>query len=110
MLSTVCCGAPPITDLRRMKNPNSKSFDNVVANFFAPLASRAKVELRRIVEGVYEIEGQGFTARIRYGTGHRKDILVTLLPTSEKPLDVADLSKEIGLGVVAKFHGENLTE
>lgn len=93
-----------------MNNPNLKTFDSVVPDLFASLAQRAKAGLRRVADGVYEIEAQGFTARVRYGTGHRKDILVTLLPTSEKPLELSDLSREVGLGAVAKFCGENLPE
>ncbi len=93
-----------------MKTANLSAFDDVVVNFFAPLADRAKTELRRVADGINEIGTQGFTARVRYGTGHRKDILVTLLATCEKPLEISDLSKEIGLGAVAKFRGENLPE
>jgi len=93
-----------------MYNPTFEGFDKVVADVFRTLAVRSKSELRRIGEGVYEIEGHEFTTRIRRGTGHRKNILVTISPTTEKPTNLADLSGEIGLSVVAKFHGEKLTE
>jgi len=93
-----------------MKNPNVRMFDDAAARFFAPIASRAKLPFQSLGDGVYEIQSREFTMRVRRGTGHRKDILITLLPTVERSADLGDLSKEIGLGVIAKFRGENLAE
>ena len=93
-----------------MNNSTSNTFDEAVAKFFAPIVSRANLAIRKLGQGVYEVQSPEFTMRIRRGSGHRKDILVTLLPTAERPSDIRDLSKEIGFGVIANFHGEKLAE
>lgn len=93
-----------------MKKPDLKTFDVAIAKSFAPIANHLKLQVRKLAEGVYEIESREFTVRIRHGTGHRKDILITFLPTAERPIDVGDLSKEIGLGVVVRFNGETLSD
>lgn len=93
-----------------MSKPNAATFNEAVARFFAPVAAKAKLAIQEFGEGVCEAQGKEFTMRIRRGTGHRKDILVTLLPTAERPADIDDMSKEIGLGVVAEFRGETLAE
>ena len=93
-----------------MSKPNTTTFSTAVARSFAPLAANAKLTIRELGEGIHEVQGKDFTMRVRRGTGHRKDILVTLLPTAERPADHDDLSKEIGLGVVAEFVGESLPE
>lgn len=93
-----------------MSKPNTATFDRAVANFFAPLAANAKLASQQLCDGVYEVQGKEITMRIRRGTGHRKDILVTLLPTAERPADNDDLSKEIGLDVVAEFCGQTVAE
>lgn len=90
--------------------PNAATFNRAVANLFAPLAVNAKLTMHELDEGIHEMHGTEFTMRIRRGTGHCKGILVTLLPTAERPPDNNDLSKEIGLGVVAEFHHEKLAE
>jgi len=45
-----------------------------------PLAANAKLTIQELGEGVYEVLGKDFTMRVRRGAGHRKDILVTVLP------------------------------
>ena len=93
-----------------MSKPNTTSFSKAVAKSFMPLAANTKLTIHELWEGVYEVLGKDFTMRVRRGAGHRKDILVTVLPTAERPADHEDLSKEIGLGVVAEFVGESLPE
>lgn len=93
-----------------MSNPSPASFDKAVAKFFVPLAANAKLPICKLAEGIYEVQGVDFTMRIRRGIGHRKGILVTLLPTAERPADANDLSKEIGLGAAAEFRGETPAE
>jgi hypothetical protein len=89
---------------------DEEEVNGVTAFLLTEPANRAEAQFNRAVHGVYEVECPDFTARIRHGTGHRKGILVTLLPISEKPADIADLTSEIGLGVIAEFHGGKLTE
>lgn len=93
-----------------MSKPTTSTFNKAVARSFAPLAGDAKLAIQQLGDGIYEVPGKDFTMRIRMGTGHRKDILVTMLPTAERPADNDDLCKEIGLGVVAEFAGASLTE
>lgn len=93
-----------------MRNPTTATFDQAVAHHFAPLAVNAKLAIQHLCDGAYEVQGKEFIMRIRRGTGHRKDILVTLLQSAERPAENDDLSKEIGLGVVAQFYGEKLEE
>lgn len=91
---------------------SAKIFDEGVAISFDPLAQRLKLPLRKMAEGVYEIPGRFFALRIRKGTGHTRDFLVTLLErasiseTSGSPRDLCD--GEIGLRVIAAFYGEKL--
>jgi hypothetical protein len=86
-----------------MSNIPSNTFDTLAARFFGPLAERAGLALRQVRDGIYEIAGQAFTVRIRRGTGHRKDFLVTLSPTRSGTEDFDDLRSEIGLGVLADY-------
>ena len=88
----------------------SSSFDKHVVRFFGPLAKQAHLQLRKVKEGIYEICGRSFVLRIRRGTGHRNDFLVTLSSKSDERGDIDDLSKEIGLGVIAEFSGRPLRE
>ncbi|HUJ42108.1 MAG TPA: hypothetical protein VLW52_00750 [Opitutaceae bacterium] len=88
-------------------NISAAMFDELVTRFFAPLAKRAGLPLEALGEGIYEVAGSKFAMRIRRGTGHRKDFLVTLsLKQPEQNLD--DLSGEIGLGVLADYRGRPL--
>ncbi|MBI4658411.1 MAG: hypothetical protein HY735_06130 [Verrucomicrobia bacterium] len=91
-----------------MSKANTNLFREAVTKFFAPLAEQTGLTLSELADGVYEIEGAKFAMRIRRGTGHRKDMLVTLLATEGRPTDLFDLSHEIGLGMVAEFRGERI--
>lgn len=88
-----------------------EDFDKAMAQHFAPLVSNnTGLALRKLAEGVYEVCSANFAMLIRHGTGHHKSILVTLLSTKERPTGIEDLSKDIGLGVIAEFYGEKLVE
>jgi hypothetical protein len=63
-----------------MSKPNNITFSKAVAKSFMPLAANAKLTIQELGEGVYEVLGKDFTMRVRRGAGHRKDILVTVLP------------------------------
>jgi hypothetical protein len=93
-----------------MKPESIKEFDDAVAKFFKPLANRFEFPITKLRDGIYEITGGAFAVRIRQGTGHRKDFVVTLAPLVLLPDDLDDLSHEIGLGVVAEFNGKQLHE
>ena len=64
--------------------------------------------MKKLRDGIYQIAGRDFAMRIRQGTGHRKDFVVTLAPKVSLPDDLDDLSQEIGLGVVAEYNGKPL--
>jgi hypothetical protein len=89
-----------------MSNLDKQVFDNAVRKFFTSLAVQEGQQLKKVAGGVFEIQSDNFTVRIRRVTGHYENILVTLMPTAERPYEISDLSKEIGLGVVMRFHEE----
>ncbi len=91
-----------------MKEKWTKEFDDAVVRFFQPLANRFGFPLKRWRDGIYEITGRTFVMRIRQGMGHRKDFVVTLAPKMALPDNLDDLSREIGLGVIAEYSGEIL--
>ena len=74
-----------------MKPESFKEFDNAVARFFQPFSERAGFPKRKLRDGIYEIAGQEFVMRIRRGTGHRKDFLVTLSRKASLSRDLDDL-------------------
>ncbi len=84
----------------------SKDFFEIgTVDAFEPLAIRAGLPLRKLHDGVYELVGKEFVMRIRRGTGHGKDFLVTLSrkdDVSDKPLE---LTGEVGLAVLAEYSG-----
>ena len=79
-------------------------FGDAVTAVFQPLADRAGFELRKLRSDIYEIAGENFILRIRQGTGHFKDVLVTLAPSTEASLDLDYLTGEIGLNNIAEYH------
>jgi hypothetical protein len=86
---------------------STTGFDTLVRHFFQPLSARVGAPLKLLREGIYEIGGSAFVLRIRRGTGHSRDFLVTLSRrASGKSLD--DLSDEIGLGVIAQYNQRSL--
>lgn len=91
-----------------MKDMNDSDFDDAAVRFFGPLAVRANSSLQKLREGIYQIAGMAFVVRIRRGTGHRKDFVVTLSPKKSGAEDLDDLSGEIGLAVIAEYHGRPL--
>jgi hypothetical protein len=91
-----------------MEAMNDSAFDDAVVRFFGPLAVRANSSLQKLRDGIYQIAGTAFVVRIRRGTGHRKDFVVTLSPKKSGAEDLDDLSGEIGLGVFAEYHGRPL--
>ena len=85
----------------------SSKFDRLVSRYFEPLADRTGLKLVKVSHGIFEIAGKTFVVRIRLGTGHKTDFLVTLSSEKSKK-DIADLSNEIGLGVIAEYYKQPL--
>ncbi len=83
-------------------------FDRAVTVHFKPLAEGLGSNLGHPAKGMYEIVSGSFTLRVRLGTGHGIDILVTAVPTSSKSVDPSELQGEIGLGVITEFYGAKL--
>lgn len=82
-----------------------RAFGDAVTTFFAPIANRAGLELQKLRPDIYQIAGSDFILRLRRGTGHRKDLLVTLSRLAVPVRDLDDLSGELGLGVIAEYNG-----
>ena len=91
-----------------MFGASTNIFDEAVARFFGPLAERIKLPLRKLNDGIYEIEGKVFAMRIRRGFGHSRDFLITLSEKSSTPLLPEESDQEIGLSVILEFYGKNL--
>ena len=84
----------------------SKDFFEIgVADAFQPLAARVGLPLKKLRDGIYEMAGEEFAIRIRRGTGHGKDFLVTLSRKEDVSDDPLQLTGEVGLGVIAEFCG-----
>jgi hypothetical protein len=84
----------------------SKDFFEVgIADSFQPLAIRTGLPLRKLHDGVYELVCKEFVMRIRRGTGHGKDFLVTLSRKKVVSGDPLDLTGEVGLAVLAEYNG-----
>ncbi|HWA27615.1 MAG TPA: hypothetical protein VG734_18305 [Lacunisphaera sp.] len=86
------------------------NFDKLVQNHFAPIARRGMFSMRKLAKGVHEIGGRDFAIRVREGTGHSRDFLITLVPGESRINEPDDLANEIGLGVIAEFFGEPLVK
>lgn len=84
-------------------------FDKEVEASFGALSEKHGFQLKRLCKGVYEIEAKEFSMRIREGTGHKTDILVTIVPTSLRSNNPKYLDNEKGLGNLAKFNNEELS-
>lgn len=80
-------------------------FDDSVTAFYKPIADRAGLQLQKLRSGIYQIVGALFILRLRQGTGHKKDLLVTMAPIAASARDLDDLSGEIGLPLIAEYHG-----
>jgi hypothetical protein len=91
-----------------MTSGTDPDFDAEVAHSFQPLADRAKLPLTKIKDGVYEMAGHSFVLRIRRGTGHARDFVVTLASRSSLSEDPEKLAGEIGLLNFAEVYGEQL--
>jgi hypothetical protein len=89
-----------------MKPADVKLFDNAVVRFFLPVAAKIKLPLNRLQDGIYEIAAPESVMRIRLGIGHGKSVLATIMATRDRPPDVNDTSKELGLGLISRFHGD----
>jgi hypothetical protein len=84
----------------------SKDFFEVgVGDAFQPLAARAGLPLKKLCAGIYEMSGSEFVMRIRRGTGHGKDFLVTLSRKEDVSADPLQLTGEVGLAVLAEYSG-----
>lgn len=87
-------------------NPiTNAEFGDAVTTLFKPIATRAGLEMQELRAGIYQIAGASFVLRIRRGIGHRKDFLITLSRLATAPRDLDDLRGEIGLSVIAQYHG-----
>lgn len=91
-----------------MTTSSNALFELSIRDAFAPLGARVGLELRAACDGVYEFERSGYAIRIRRGIGHKKDILVTLLPATGQPATTDIAPGEIGLGLIASLEGEAL--
>jgi len=91
-----------------LKRKDIALFDNAVVRFFSPLAAKAKLPLNRLQDGIYEIASSEAVMRIRFSAGHGKSILATIIATCDRSGDVNDTSKELGLGLIARFHGDTM--
>lgn len=91
-----------------MHSHQQSLFELAIRDAFAPLGLDAGLELRSVCDGVYEFDRAGYALRIRRGIGHKKDILVTLLPKTDHPATTHIAPGEIGLGLIAKLDGEAL--
>jgi hypothetical protein len=70
-----------------------------------PVARGAGLLLRKVGSNLYEIGGSEFVLRIRKGTGHRDDLLVTVTSSGDTSLDLNSVKDEIGLGAIAQYYG-----
>ena len=88
-----------------MTQVSGECFDDAVISIFKPVAHRAGLKLQKLRSGIYEIAGRDLVLRLRLGKGHFKDVLITLAPSTEAPRDLDHLTGEIGLNVIAEYHG-----
>jgi hypothetical protein len=87
-----------------------QEFNQAVLNRFGAMAESLDLKLKQLADGVFEIASQLYSLRIRLGTGHRVDFLVTLVDNKEKADDANALTGEIGLGVIMEYYGTKLIE
>jgi hypothetical protein len=80
-------------------------FETGVADSFKQLAIRAGLSLRKLHDGVDELVGREFAMRIRRGTGHGKDFLVTLSGREDVSDNPLELTGSVGLAVIAEYSG-----
>ena len=80
-------------------------FRDIITPIFKPLADRAGLDFQELRSDIFQITGRNFILRIRRGTGHRKDALITLARDDPARGDLDNLHGEIGLGVIAEYHG-----
>ena len=83
-------------------------FDMAVAKYFEPIAQKLKLPLKKISDGIYEIESSHFILCIRLATGHHRGLNAILRQASvcdfdkKKPnmqYDVASFMLFNGLGI-----------
>jgi hypothetical protein len=91
-----------------MHSHQQSLFELAIRDAFAPLGARAGLALHAACDGVYEFERSGYAVRVRRGIGHKKDILVTLVPATGQPVTTHIAPGEIGLGLIAELNGEAL--
>jgi hypothetical protein len=84
-------------------NPAEK-FGEEVLGAFSPMCAKNQLALKKLGPYAYQISGINFSVRVRRGTGHSKELLITL--TSKPPISdsLDDLRDEIRIGVLAKYH------
>ena len=91
-----------------MRSKWHKAFEEAVIRSFQPIATANGMALQKLGDGVFEIRGAEFAIRIRRGTGHLPDFVVTLGLKKSPYSDIYDASGEIGLGWIAEFYGAKL--
>lgn len=91
-----------------METITLETFDSAVSRYFEILAQKLELRLDRLKDGFYEIPSPYFTMRIRFEIGHRKSISATLFPTKERPANLDDKIRELGVAVFAGYNGEDM--
>jgi hypothetical protein len=93
-----------------MRKRDSRIFDEAVARFFAPVATRLGLPVQRIAVGVHEVSSPWFIMRVRLHTGHHRGLNVLLRPASQREFDENEPGTELGIGNFAQFAGEDWNE
>ncbi|HVV49653.1 MAG TPA: hypothetical protein VHO06_08340 [Polyangia bacterium] len=94
----------------RLMGDKAEVFERAIEAHFAPVITGAGLTLARIAAGVYEVAGREIAMRLRAGTGHKKDMLMTLVRRRGRTGDPYDLHDEIGAGWFAKQVGITMPE
>jgi hypothetical protein len=93
----------------REKTITLEIFEFAVSRYFAPIAKRLELPISRLKDDLYEIQSPYFSMRIQYTKGHiGKGILTTLFPAKERPANVEDEPRSLGIGIIAKYYGVDM--
>jgi hypothetical protein len=93
-----------------MINISEELFDSEVRRAFKPISEQLGVPLEQVIQGVYQLGSHGYWLRIRRGTGHRKDFLITLSIREKSKEELSDAIDEVGLGVIVEYKGSQLPQ
>jgi hypothetical protein len=87
---------------------DSGLFDEVVGQFFEPIALKLELPLFKVEDGIYEIPSPFFIVRIRLDTGHARGFNVLLRQTSICDFEDYKPYIQYGIGNFVLFSGEKL--